>query len=84
MITWDVGCFGSMSETHLQAANQFGCRKELVRLVEGLIAKDVIQDVTRHWIVNSFTCTTGQKGVLEAIQEIPGAAMSFLCRSCPS
>ena len=59
----------------LQAANQFSWNRA-GPAVELLIEKDVIRDVTRHWIVNSFTCTTGQKGVPE-IQEIPGARCIF-------
>ncbi len=59
----------------LKEANQLAVEKAGPAL-KALKASDVIQDVTYHWIVNSFTCTTDKNGV-EAIQQIPGVRCLF-------
>ena len=59
----------------LKAASQLAVEKAGPAL-NALKASDVIQDVTYHWIVNGFTCTTDKNGV-EAIQQIPGVRCLF-------
>ena len=59
----------------LKAANQLAVEKAGPAL-KALKSSDVIQDVTYHWIVNGFTCTTDKNGV-EAIQQIPGVRCLF-------
>ncbi|MDO7714394.1 MAG: hypothetical protein MUP93_05915, partial [Pirellulales bacterium] len=59
----------------LKEANQLAVEKAGPAL-KALKASDVIQDVTYHWIVNGFTCTTDKNGV-EAIQQIPGVRCLF-------
>ena len=59
----------------LKEANQLAIEKAGPAL-KALKASDVIQDVTYHWIVNGFTCTTDKNGV-EAIIQIPGVRCLF-------
>ena len=59
----------------LKSANELAVKNAGPSLI-ALKASGVIQDVTYHWIVNGFTCTTDRNGV-EAIGQIPGVRCLF-------
>ena len=59
----------------LKSANELAVKKAGPALI-ALEESNIIQDVTYHWIVNGFTCTTDRNGV-EAIGQIPGVRCLF-------